>query len=96
MPQPSSQQPPAKSPGSSLTEAQRKQLRAELKAPYRGLRKFFYIAFAGSAFVGAVVFFFQLLAGNTVSTTLPNLMLQLGVLTLMLWLLWLDRARENT
>lgn len=87
------QQP--KQPKSDLNEAQLKQLRAELKTPYRGLRRFFYVAFAGSALVGAVVFFFQLLAGTNAATTLPNLMLQLGVLTLMLWLLWLERSRNS-
>jgi hypothetical protein len=92
MPQFSSQQP---SSPSSLDEAQLKQLRAELKAPYRGLRRFFYVAFAGSAFVGAVVFFLQLLAGKTVATTLPNLILQVGILTLMLWLFWLERSRPS-
>ncbi|NJM66034.1 MAG: DUF3493 domain-containing protein [Acaryochloris sp. RU_4_1] len=95
MPQPSAQQHPSPSSSSSLDEVQLKQLRAELKAPYRGLRRFFYVAFAGSALVGAVVFFFQLLAGKTVATTLSNLILQLGVLTLMLWLFWLERSRPS-
>lgn len=89
-----SQQPDSKPSRSSLNEAQLQQLRAELKSPYRGLRRFFYIAFAGSAFVGAVVFCSQLLAGQPIATTLPNLMLQIGVLTLMLWLLWRDRSRH--
>jgi len=89
-----SQQPDSKPSRSSLNEAQLQQLRAELKSPYKGVRRFFYIAFAGSALVGAVVFFFQLLAGQPMATTLPNLMLQLGVLTLMLWLLWLERSRN--
>jgi len=79
---------------SSLNQEQLKQLRAELKSPYRGLRRFFYVAFAGSAFVGAVVFFFQLLAGKDVTTTLPNFALQVGVLTVMLWLLWIERSRN--
>ncbi|WP_299411326.1 DUF3493 domain-containing protein [Acaryochloris sp. IP29b_bin.148] len=80
---------------SSLNDAQLQQLRAELKAPYRGVRQFFYVAFAGSALVGAVVFFFQVLAGQDIATTLPNLMLQLGILTLMLWLLWLERSKSR-
>lgn len=88
-----SQPPPPNSSRSSLSPEQIKRLRAELKSPYRGLRRFFYIAFAGSAFVGAVVFFFQLLAGNDIATTLPNFALQVGALSLMLWLLWLERSR---
>lgn len=91
-----SQPPTPNSPRSSLNPEQLKQLRAELKSPYRGLRRFFYIAFAGSAFVGAVVFFFQLLAGKDITTTLPNFALQVGVLSLMLWLLWLERSRNRT
>ncbi|KAI9131514.1 DUF3493 domain-containing protein [Acaryochloris sp. CCMEE 5410] len=90
-----SQPPTPKSSRSSLNPEQLKQLRAELKSPYRGLRQFFYIAFAGSAFVGAVVFFFQLLAGKEITTTLPNFALQVGVLSLMLWLLWLERSRNR-
>lgn len=85
------QHPASKPSRSSLNDAQLQQLRAELKSPYRGLRRFFYVAFAGSAFVGAVVFCFQALAGKDLATTVPNVMLQLGVLTLMLWLLWLER-----
>ncbi|WP_299485912.1 DUF3493 domain-containing protein [Acaryochloris sp. IP29b_bin.137] len=91
-----SQPPTSKPPRSQLNEDQLKQLRAELKSPYRGLRRFIYIAFAGSAFVGAVVFFFQLLARENVSTALPNLMLQLGILSLMVWLLMRDRANPGT
>lgn len=90
-----SQPSPPKPARSQLNEAQLKQLRAELKSPYRGLRRFIYIAFAGSAMVGAVVFFFQLLAGDTLSTTLPNLMLQLGVFSLMVWLLGRDRSSST-
>lgn len=90
-------QPPApKSPQAQLNEEQLKQLRAELKSPYRGLRRFIYVALAGSALVGAVVFFFQLLAGETVATTFPNLMLQLGILSLMIGLLLRDRASQST
>lgn len=86
-------QPPASKPArSQLNEDQLKQLREELKSPYRGLRRFIYIAFAGSAMVGAVVFFFQLLAGDNISVTFPNLMLQLGIFSLMVWLLGRDRS----
>jgi hypothetical protein len=57
-------------------------LRAEAKAPYRGLRKFIYLDFRGSGFIGALVFLAQLAAGQEVATALPNLALQIGVVAL--------------
>ncbi|MDJ0843875.1 DUF3493 domain-containing protein [Crocosphaera sp.] len=65
-------------------------LKAEAKAPYKGLRKFFYLAFAASGFIGAVVFLAQLAAGKEVTTALPNFALQLGVIALMVFLFRLE------
>jgi uncharacterized membrane protein YjgN (DUF898 family) len=65
-------------------------LKAEAKAPYKGLRKFIYVAFGASGFIGALIFFTQLIAGTNVSSTLPNLGLQLGVIALMIWLFRLE------
>ncbi len=71
-------------------------LNAESKAPYRGLRQFVYIALGGSGFLGAVVFLSQAIAGRDLGHTLPNLMLQLGVVALMVWLFRLeDRAKKR-
>ncbi len=70
-------------------------LRAEAKAPYRGLRKFIYLTFGASGFIGALVFLAQLAAGQEVTTALPNLALQIGVVALMVWLFRLDRATER-
>lgn len=78
-----------------LEAAQLQQLRAELKAPYRGVRRFFYATFAGSAALGAFVFFFQVLAGKDWATTVPNLLLQLSVLAVMVWLLWIERSQPS-
>jgi hypothetical protein len=61
-------------------------LKAELKTPYKGLRQFFYLAFAASGLIGAVVFLAQLAAGKNVSSALPNFALQIGIIGLMLWL----------
>ena len=61
-------------------------LRAEAKAPYKGIRQFFYIAFAASGLIGAFIFLTKLLAGTDVSSNLPNLALQIGVITLMVFL----------
>lgn len=60
-------------------------LKAEAKAPYKGLRKFIYLGFGASAFIGAFIFFFQILAGK--SEMLPNFALQLGIFALMI-LFW--------
>lgn len=67
-------------------------LKAEAKAPYRILRRFIYVAFGASGFVGALVFLAQVLTLQNLSTTVPNLALQLGVLSLMLWLFKVDKA----
>jgi hypothetical protein len=70
-------------------------LRAEAKAPYRGLRKFVYAAFGASGFIGGVVFLAQLVAGRDVGTALPNLALQVGVVALMVWLFRLEKKGER-
>ncbi|MEB3359067.1 MAG: DUF3493 domain-containing protein [Synechococcales bacterium] len=67
---------------------------AEAKAPYRGLRRFIYLAFGASGLIGAFVFLAQLTAGQEVGTALPNFALQVGVVALMVWLFRIDRARD--
>ncbi|ELR96719.1 DUF3493 domain-containing protein [Gloeocapsa sp. PCC 73106] len=66
-------------------------LKAELKTPYKGLRKFVYIAFGASGLLGAFVFLTQLAAGQDVGTILPNLAIQIGVVALMIWLYRLEK-----
>jgi hypothetical protein len=63
-----------------------KRLKAEAQSPYRGLRRFFYLAFAGSGLIGGVVFLARLAAGRDLAQTIPSLALQLGVVALMLGL----------
>jgi len=70
-------------------------LKAEAKAPYRGLRQFFYVAFGASGFIGALVFLAQLLAGRNVGAALPNLALQVGVVALMVWLFRLEQRASR-
>ncbi len=65
-------------------------LKAEAQAPYKGLRKFFYIAFGASGFIGALVFLAKLVAGKEVAATLPNFALQIGVVALMIALFRLE------
>jgi hypothetical protein len=74
---------------------QYERLRREAKAPYRGLRIFIYAALAGSGFIGAVVFFSKLIAGNgSLTTNLGNLSLQIGAVALMVWLYRIDKAKN--
>jgi len=70
-------------------------LKAEVKAPYRSLRKFIYLAFGASGFVGAVIFLAQLAAGKDLTTALPNLALQIGIVALMVWLFRWEQKVER-
>jgi hypothetical protein len=69
-----------------LDQEQLARLRAEAIAPGKGFRRFFYVALAGSAFLGAFVFLMKAIAGENLTQTLPNLMLQLGVGSGLIWL----------
>ncbi|CAC5340564.1 MULTISPECIES: DUF3493 domain-containing protein [Planktothrix] len=81
---------------SQLSPEQYTRLRAEAMAPYRGLRQFIYIGFGASGFIGAVVFFAQLLAGRNITSALPNLALQVGVVALMVGLFrWEQKASRR-
>ncbi len=61
-------------------------LKAEALAPYKGLRKFFYVAFGASGLMGAFVFLTKLAAGQDITSNLPNFALQVGVVVLMVFL----------
>ena len=70
-------------------------LKAEAKAPYKGLRKFFYVTFGASGFIGAVVFLAKIIAGRDIATALPNFALQLGVIALMIFLYSREDGSED-
>jgi hypothetical protein len=72
-----------------------KRLMAEAQAPYKGLRKFVYGAFGASGAIGAFIFLTQVLAGRDVGSALPNLLLQVGVVALMVFLFRLE-SRKST
>jgi hypothetical protein len=95
--QPPDGQPPdwksnafARSPR-DLDPATYARLRAEVKAPYRGFRKFIYAAIAGSGFIGGVVFLAQIAAGRNLDPALPNFAIQAGVVGLMALLFHLEK-----
>ncbi|MEH2125457.1 DUF3493 domain-containing protein [Nostoc sp.] len=80
-----------------LNPEQYASLKAEIAAPYRGLRQFFYIAFGASGSLGAFVFFFQVLAGRNVESAMPSLALQVGIVALMVFLWrWEQRRQRST
>lgn len=79
---------------SSLSPEKYARLKAEAKAPYRGLRKFFYLAFAASGFIGALVFLAQIAAGKDVASALPNFALQVGLVALMVFFYSRDRSND--
>jgi hypothetical protein len=79
--------------GQRFTSEQYARLKAEAAAPYRGLRKFVYVAFGASGFIGALIFLAQLAAGHDVVATLPNFALQIGVVALMIFLFRLEKKQ---
>lgn len=68
-------------------------LNAEAKAPYRILRRFIYVAFGASGFIGSLVFLVQVLTLQDISHTAPNFALQIGVVALMVLLFRIDRDK---
>lgn len=82
-------------PKNRVNPEQYARLKAEMAAPYRGLRQFIYIACGASGFIGGLVFFSQLLAGRDINSTLPNLALQVGVVALMVFLWRWEQRRQK-
>ncbi len=70
-------------------------LKAEIAAPYRGLRQLIYLVFAASGFIGAVIFLAQLAAGREVASAVPNFALQIGVVVLMVLLFRLEQKAQR-
>ncbi|NEU82502.1 DUF3493 domain-containing protein [Nostoc sp. UIC 10630] len=79
-----------------LNPEQYASLKAEIAAPYRGLRQFIYIAFGASGSIGAFVFFFQVLAGRDVESAMPSLALQVGIVALMVFLWRWEQRRQQS
>ncbi|MEH2170285.1 MAG: DUF3493 domain-containing protein [Nostoc sp.] len=82
-------------PKNRLNAEQYASLKAEIAAPYRGFRQFFYIAFGASGLLGAFIFFFQVLAGRNVENALPSLALQVGIVALMVFLWRWEQRRQQ-
>jgi Low psii accumulation1 / Rep27 len=78
-------------PKPKLTPEQYHRLREQATKPYKGLRRFIYLAFGASGAIGAFIFLAQLAAGRNIASTLPNFALQLGVVALMVFLFRLEK-----
>jgi hypothetical protein len=78
-----------------LNPEQYARLKAEIAAPYRGLRQLIYVGFGASGFIGAFIFFFQLLARRDVENALPNFALQIGIVALMIFLWRWEQNRKK-
>ncbi len=76
----------ARAKKNNLSPEKYARLKAEAKAPYKGLRKFFYVAFGASGLMGAFIFLAKLAAGQDATSNLPNFALQVGVVALMVFL----------
>ena len=79
---------------SNLSPEQLERLKAEAKAPYKGLRKFIYIACGLSGFIGGMIFLAKLATEQNYSTNLSNLALQFGVVALMVFLFRLEDRKK--
>lgn len=91
-PEPQKNKPPAARP---LEPEKYARLRQEAAAPYKGLRRFIYVAFGASGAIGGFIFLTQILAGREIETALPNLGVQVAVVALMVWLYRLEGRQKN-
>ncbi|MEN9206126.1 MAG: DUF3493 domain-containing protein [Thermostichales cyanobacterium SZTDM-1c_bins_54] len=67
---------------------------AQILAPYRSLRLWIYGVAGTSGVIGGLIFLLQALAGRHLATTLPNLALQVGIVSLCAWLWRWEKQRQ--
>ena len=84
----------ASPPDRSVDPQLRKRLLAELRAPWRGLRRALWIALAASAGLGLAVMAMRAAAGG--ETASADLVLQVGAVLLFGGLLWFDRDTSDS
>ena len=78
---------------SKLDPELKKKLLRESQTPFKGLRRIFFIAFAGSAFLGLFIMLSKIAGGNELQ--LNNLFIQIGACLLFSFLLFLDRNKKD-
>ena len=70
----------------------KKKLLKESQAPFKGLRKVFWLAFSGSALLGLLIMLFNISSGKELQ--INNLLIQLGACILFPTLFFLDRNKD--
>ena len=70
----------------------KKKLLKETQSPFKGLRKIFWIAFSGSAFLGLLIMLFKIAGGGELNQN--NLFIQFGACILFPTLLFFDRNKD--
>jgi len=70
----------------------KKKLMKESQAPFKGLRRFLWIAFSGSAFLGLLIMFSKIASGSELQQN--SLLIQLVACILFPTLLILDRNKD--
>ena len=70
----------------------KKKLMKESQAPFKGLRRFLWIAFSGSAFLGLLIMFSKIASGSELQQN--NLLIQIGACILFPTLLIFDRNKD--
>ena len=71
----------------------KKKLLNESQAPFKGLRRIFWIAFSGSAFLGLLIMLSKIASGSELQ--LNNLFIQLVACIVFPTLLFLDRNKDQ-
>ena len=71
----------------------KKKLLKESQTPFKGLRRIFWIALSGSAFLGLLIMVSKIFMGEEYQQN--NLLIQLGACFLFPLLLFLERNKEN-
>ena len=71
----------------------KKKLLKESQAPFKGLRRVFWLAFTGSSFLGLFIMIAKIAGGNEVQQN--NLLIQLGACALFSLLLFFDRNKVD-
>jgi hypothetical protein len=70
-------------------------LKAEAEAPYKGFRKFIYLGIGASGAIGAFIFFIKIIAGKNITNNIPNLLIQIIVIALMIFLYRWEDKKNN-
>ena len=78
---------------SKINPELKKKLLRETQTPFRGIRRIFFIAFAGSAFLGLLIMLSKIASGNQFQ--LNNLLIQISASVLFPILLFLDRDKNE-